>query len=262
MDRRLFFSNLLVLVALFFAQALLLPGYAFCQKTDQFRVINVKSVVRLDRETEEDYKDFFVNYGSLKGAKIGKGLKVHRQIKVRSEVEQISDKAVKVPIGTLKIISVENDSCVARLVSVEEREDNPLAVYDTAMIGDYITPMKEKIKKKEVVILPGTILFDFDKYTLKPTAKATLNDLARKIAANGYKRVDIETHTDSIGSNTYNRTLSQNRAKSIYNYFVKERGFDRKIFTTKGHGETRPIASNKTKHDRQKNRRGVITFYK
>jgi outer membrane protein OmpA-like peptidoglycan-associated protein len=260
-----FFS---IIVQSFMLSAFLVVWFvvpAFCSKGKeaqeaQFNIINVKSVVRLDSEKEKEYKDYFVNLGTENGAGIGRTLKVRREVTKRSEVRDVADKVVNIPIGVLKIISVEKDSSVARLVSLDKRAENPLVVYDAAMIGDIVTLIKEV--KKEVIVLPDAILFDFDKYTLKKDAKDILNKLAIKIAKGNYKKIKIATHTDSIGSSEYNLRLSNKRAAGILKYLTKGLGLSEKLFKSSGYGESKPIKSNKTVWGRQQNRRGEITLYK
>ncbi len=72
-------------------------------------------------------------------------------------------------------------------------------------------------------------------------------------------KVRIEGHTDSTGRRAYNQTLSEKRAKAIANYFINK-GIDPKRITTRGYGETRPIASNATEEGKAKNRRTEMIF--
>lgn len=259
----------LLLSALFAANilAFLLPSVTLSEENPtgsagEYKVINVKSIIRMDARKEKEFKDFFVNFGTADGATVGRKMKVHREVIKRSEIEGITDKRVNIPIGVLEIILVEDDVSVSRLISVEKRDDNPLAVYDTVMINDIAVPMKKEVKKKkEVITLPDNILFDFDKHNLKKGAKGALSEIAVKIRSGNFKRIDIATHTDSIGSDKYNAALSKRRAKSILNYFTKVAGLPTSLFTTSGYGESRPVSTNKTKFGRQKNRRGEITFF-
>lgn len=71
------------------------------------------------------------------------------------------------------------------------------------------------------------------------------------------KRVALSGHTDSIGTEKYNQGLSERRAASVKNYLVKK-GVDGGRITSQGFGETKPIADNKTKEGRAKNRRVEI----
>jgi OOP family OmpA-OmpF porin len=65
----------------------------------------------------------------------------------------------------------------------------------------------------------------------------------------------IEGHTDSVGSDAYNLRLSNDRSNSVRQYLIKEFGVDASRLTSKGYGESRPIATNDTDEGRQKNRR-------
>ena len=66
--------------------------------------------------------------------------------------------------------------------------------------------------------------------------------------------VEVQGHTDSIGSESYNQTLSEKRANAIMEYLVNK-GIDSGTFEVKGYGESDPIDSNETAEGRQKNRR-------
>jgi len=67
--------------------------------------------------------------------------------------------------------------------------------------------------------------------------------------------ITIEGHTDNIGTAAYNKKLSQKRADSVKKYLIEKSGIAAKRLTAKGFGLEKPIASNKTKEGRQKNRR-------
>jgi len=69
--------------------------------------------------------------------------------------------------------------------------------------------------------------------------------------------VDLDGHTDSIGTERYNQGLSERRARAVRDYLVKK-GINPARITTRGFGETKPIADNKTRDGRAKNRRVEI----
>jgi len=69
-----------------------------------------------------------------------------------------------------------------------------------------------------------------------------------------------EGHTDSNASDKYNVKLSQRRTESVVKMLVEKYGIDKSRLTAKGYGESQPIADNKTKEGRQKNRRIVANF--
>lgn len=105
------------------------------------------------------------------------------------------------------------------------------------------------------VDLPADVLFDFDKSDIRPDAAAALQKLAVIIRAQPKGQTRIEGHTDSKGDDAYNQKLSERRAESVKNWLVAKEGVDGSRITTKGWGETKPIAPNDTDANRQKNRR-------
>jgi OOP family OmpA-OmpF porin len=119
---------------------------------------------------------------------------------------------------------------------------------------------KPKPKPKPVaekVTLAADVLFDFDKSVLKPEGKAKLDDLANKVRAINLEVVIAIGHTDSIGSDAYNQRLSVRRAESVKSYLVSK-GVEPNRIYTEGKGEKQPVASNKTREGRAKNRRVEI----
>jgi len=110
---------------------------------------------------------------------------------------------------------------------------------------------------KEKVTMAADAHFDFDKSALKPEGKAKLDDLVGKLKAVNLEVVIAIGHTDSIGSNAYNQKLSMRRASSVKQYLVSK-GIEANRIYTEGKGETQPVADNKTKEGRAKNRRVEI----
>lgn len=109
----------------------------------------------------------------------------------------------------------------------------------------------------EKVTLAADVLFDFDKSVLKSEGKSKLDDLANKVKAINLEVVIAIGHTDSIGSDAYNQKLSVRRAESVKAYLVSK-GVEPNRVYTEGKGEKQPVASNKTKDGRAKNRRVEI----
>ncbi len=99
------------------------------------------------------------------------------------------------------------------------------------------------------------IFFELDKHHLKSTSKAELTELALFLSKNPSTKIEIQGHTDNQGSKSYNKELSQKRAKAVYNYLWKKEGIDKDRLKYKGYGQRNPIASNESKEGRAKNRR-------
>ena len=109
-----------------------------------------------------------------------------------------------------------------------------------------------------IVNLPD-ILFDVDKATLKPQAREILSKVCGIMQVVGEYDLSIEGHTDSTGSDEHNQKLSENRARSVYD-FLSGCGLKSNAMASKGFGELQPIASNDTNDGRQKNRRVEIVI--
>jgi OOP family OmpA-OmpF porin len=99
--------------------------------------------------------------------------------------------------------------------------------------------------------------FDFDKAVLKPEGKAKLDDLAQKVKAINLEVIIAVGHTDAVGTDTYNQKLSIRRAEAVKAYLVSK-GIEKNRVYTEGKGEKQPVADNKTKEGRAKNRRVEI----
>lgn len=109
----------------------------------------------------------------------------------------------------------------------------------------------------EKITMAADAHFDFDKSVLKPEGKAKLDDLVGKLKAVNLEVIIAIGHTDSIGSDAYNKKLSLRRANAVKAYLVSK-GIEANRIYTEGKGESQPIADNKTKEGRAKNRRVEI----
>ncbi|MGO3183117.1 MAG: OmpA family protein [Aequorivita sp.] len=99
------------------------------------------------------------------------------------------------------------------------------------------------------------VYFDTAKYNINSTSQATLDKLANVLKEYPDTNVLVVGHTDSVGADAMNMTLSKNRANSVTNYFTQNQGLSSGRFTTKWFGEDAPIADNSTAEGRAKNRR-------
>ncbi len=105
-----------------------------------------------------------------------------------------------------------------------------------------------------LIVNMSDVLFDTDKHSLRPLAREKLAKVAGIVSGHPGLKLDVEGHTDSVGTDDYNQKLSDQRASSVRDYLTKE-GIPAGSVTTKGFGKTQPVASNDTAKGRQENRR-------
>jgi len=128
------------------------------------------------------------------------------------------------------------------------------------------TELRERLRQQLNVILEtretarglivnlSDVLFDTAQATLKPGAREKLARVSGILVTHPDLKLEIEGHTDSVGSDSYNQGLSERRAESVRGYLVSQRIAPQTI-TTVGFGESRPVATNDTAAGRQRNRR-------
>jgi len=105
-----------------------------------------------------------------------------------------------------------------------------------------------------LIVNMSDVLFDTGSYTLKPGAREKLAKISGIVLAHPGLNLQIEGHTDSVGTDEFNQQLSERRADSVRD-FLAEQGVPASSITAKGFGKTQPVASNDTAEGRQRNRR-------
>ncbi len=148
---------------------------------------------------------------------------------------------IEVPVGTY-LIDVKSNNYITQTAMIVLEKNKPLE------------KNFEMVKQGMVITLKG-IYFESGKSTLKPESYSALQDAAKILTDNPDIKVEIQGHTDSVGSDSYNQTLSEKRAYAIMNYLVTSLGITPERLSAKGYGELKPIASNDTEEGRALNRR-------
>lgn len=136
----------------------------------------------------------------------------------------------------------------AELSITAPRSDRPLkatAIYNT-LLSRVVGPTDEF----EI----GIIHFDYNKATIKPESERTIRALAELMEAQPRLKIEVQGHTDAIGTEEYNQKLSEERASAVRDALVSF-GVDPKRLRSRGFGMSMPKASNDTEEGRQKNRR-------
>ncbi len=129
------------------------------------------------------------------------------------------------------------------------------------LAGNDGCPLLDSLKVKEIETtlqsFADHIEFEFGKFVIKPTSYNKLDNIIETMQEYPNAKFAIEGHTDNVGSDQVNQTLSESRAYAVRQYFV-DKGIDPERLTFKGFGESRPRATNETAAGRTKNRRVEI----
>ncbi len=155
--------------------------------------------------------------------------------------------------------NARQDADQARRAADEARQDK--AEMQRQLQQSLSAILETRREARGLIVNLSDVLFDFDRASLTPGAREKLSRLSGvMLAYPGTYRIDVEGHTDSIGSDSYNEELSRNRAQSVHSYLLSAGLPASKMGSVVGHGETRPVASNDNASGRQMNRRVEIVI--
>jgi peptidoglycan-associated lipoprotein len=111
----------------------------------------------------------------------------------------------------------------------------------------------------ETVLTDDKVKFGFNKSGLSPEAQQALDDFAKRIKdENKPVYVEVQGHTDNVGSDKYNEALGLSRAQAVYRYLNQKGGFPLHRMNVISYGKTAPVADNKTRQGRSQNRRVAL----
>jgi outer membrane protein OmpA-like peptidoglycan-associated protein len=148
---------------------------------------------------------------------------------------------------------------IARIEADAARKREAEALATAADLEKQLAELQAKKTDRGMVLTLGDVLFDFGRATLRPGAQQDLYPLVTFLRENPDREVLIEGHTDSVGSESYNLGLSQQRAEAVRS-FLASSGVEPARMAMRGFGESRPVASNESEAGRQQNRRVEIVI--
>jgi outer membrane protein OmpA-like peptidoglycan-associated protein len=193
--------------------------------------------------------------GTLKGKVTDK--KTGEQVKATISFADAQRPAIQADAGTF--------STELPVGFYDLKVDAPGYVQQTSTVkidkGETVERMFEMVAKGMVLTLKG-VYFEFAKANLKTESYPALMEAAQIMKDNPDIQVELQGHTDNVGSDAYNQKLSEKRAYAVMNWMVQFGGIDAKRITAKGYGETKPITSNDTDEGRQLNRRTDFVILK
>jgi len=142
----------------------------------------------------------------------------------------------------------------ARVAALGEAAKAQKAKAEAEQLMKELSDLKAQQTERGIVLTIGDVLFATGKADLSPDAIRNVDKLADFLQAHPNRNVLIEGHTDSVGSDEFNLTLSQDRADSVEEQLLAK-GIDPGRISTKGYGKKYPVATNDTPAGRQQNRR-------
>jgi outer membrane protein OmpA-like peptidoglycan-associated protein len=181
-----------------------------------------------------------------------------RAARARDEAVRAEQEAA---LARQRIAQAQGEAAQARAQAESARLAAEQAEQDRARMQDRLYESLSAILEtrrdaRGLIVNLSDVLFDFDKASLTPGAREKLSRLAGILLAYpGPYHLEIEGHTDSVGSDAYNLGLSQGRADSVRGYLLTAGIPGDRIMGVTGFGESRPVADNQTASGRQMNRR-------
>jgi len=122
------------------------------------------------------------------------------------------------------------------------------------LLLQFNTILQTRDTARGLIVNMSDVLFDTAKFTLRPEAREKLAKVAGIVSGHPGLRLDVEGHTDNVGGDAYNQTLSEERGGSVRDFLIGQ-GMARTSVASAGFGKTQPVASNETVSGRQQNRR-------
>ena len=141
----------------------------------------------------------------------------------------------------------------ARRATVEQAEREKQELRDKLAVQLNLI-LETRDSARGLIVNMSDVLFDTAKYTLRPVAREKLAKLSGILLAYPSLSLELEGHTDNVGTDEYNQQLSENRANSVRDYLIHE-GIASSSVAARGFGENQAIATNDTAAGRQENRR-------
>lgn len=169
-----------------------------------------------------------------------------------------ADRAKQLAESRAREVQLAQQEAETRARETQEAQRKAQAATDRAEgLEKRFAELKAKQTARGFELTLNDVLFAFDKAELKPGATRSLANVAEFLRENPERKITIEGYTDNLGSDAYNRELSQRRANSVRDFLVQS-GISADRITAGGLGEAYPVASNQTEAGRQENRRVQI----
>lgn len=214
-----------------------------------------------DLQESNDHLTYF--WYRLCGVRNDKGVVAEMEVPARAK-EKVAHcramgdgKYLKVYVNETRVANVPQSSFArsnSLPVKIWATPDEPLMITNIRIAEGGKTIMYDQLMAEGKVVTQG-ILFASGSDEIRPESTPTLKEMGTMLKQHSDLRLSIEGHTDDVGDDAMNQTLSEKRAAAVKAYLVANYGIDESRLQTKGFGESKPVAPNDTPEGRQNNRR-------
>jgi outer membrane protein OmpA-like peptidoglycan-associated protein len=227
----------------------------FLEQLNEIEVKFADSVKQIENEVKGRYKDFLYNSWNIEK------IKSKRKREIENEKFRIINQKLKQEISIKKYLLYDYFRQMEReiIANFEMKNKNisdlncRLRFYIDDVSVEAVNENQFSAEEGKITVLKN-VFFDFDKYDLLPESFAELNKLVLFLNENPLLKIEISGHTDIIGSESYNISLSEARAKSVVDYLINK-GIKSERLKYKGYGTSVPVADNNSPEGRAQNRR-------
>ena len=175
-----------------------------------------------------------------------------------------SDMAASQASSATALSAAQADADQSRLAAQQANLNVQQAETDKAAMRAKLSEQLNSILQtrdsaRGLIVSMSDVLFDTGKYSLKPGAREKLAKVAGILLAYPGLNIEVGGYTDNVGGDAMNQTLSENRAGSVRDYLVQQ-GVSSNSVSSKGFGNTLPVASNDNSAGRQQNRESNFSY--
>lgn len=224
------------------------------QMAEDARLIAVKKIQ--DEQTAADQRRRAQAEADRQAAETAKA-EAQVQADRAAEARAAAEAERRAAVDQQAVLKAEADR--ARIATLQAQADQQRAEAEKSQIREQLrqqlnTILETRETARGLIVNISDVLFDFNKYSLKPEAREKMAKVAGILLAHPDLKIQLEGHTDSIGTDEYNQTLSEHRADAVRDYLVQQ-SVPAASLTAVGLGKANPVASNDSAAERQKNRR-------
>ncbi len=193
---------------------------------------------------------------------------VKSQLEKKLMEQDLAEKAKALEMAREQLLTAETEAERARILAdIQAKEaalaqaqaeakarEAEMAREELAQLMRELSELQGRLTERGIVLTIGDVLFEFDRADLNLSAQVSMDKLAAFLREKPNRKVLVEGHTDSIGTDEYNLGLSERRAAAVKNALLK-RNIPTGRIVTVGYGKRFPVATNETPAGRQQNRR-------